>query len=96
MASIVAAVVTDSDNDMIGQELLTRIGVPPEEQDNCIRWAFGQDITEDTPWDAAFAHWNKKHGKRYFPLSLKDDFELAVMGIGRAYLEANFVKRSEN
>jgi len=65
---------------------LAEAGVPAEEIDDCLKWAFGDN------WSAYRVRdwvglWNERHGD-LFKLDGKDSTEKSLKRIGRAYLKA--------
>lgn len=68
-------------------------GVPPNEFQNCIEWAFGK-LTGQEDFSTLIPIWNGKHGD-IFEIT-NEPIGMILMSIGRAYMEENFYKKSRD
>lgn len=64
-------------------------GVPPEELENAMNWAFGQDWQGHKLADSLRLAWNLKHGN-IFIADENSKISIFFWSIGKAYMEANF------
>ena len=75
---------------MVGLEMFSDSGVPPEEHENCMRWAFGKLLDEEMSLGTAAILWNERHGDLFVVDISQDKIKKFLWCVGRAYLETNF------
>jgi len=71
-----------------------KAGVPPKEVDECMRWAFGDDVFSLSIAES-WKRWNKRHGD-IFVLHSCDGVYESLYRIGRAYLQKKEVKSGKD
>jgi len=68
----------------IGEYYFHLGGVPLDKIEDCMRWAFGEEIDIDTPLGALKDGWNKLHND-IFVIEGHEPIALCLVAIGKAY-----------